>query len=252
MSPVLASRLTGRAILVTGAASGIGLAVAELFAAEGATLALLDANREALLSVSARLGCHSVVADISDRKAARAAVEKMAGALGGLDGVVNSAGIVAIASIDETDDALWDRVIGINLTGTYHICRAVVPWLQQGRDSTIVNVSSNQGLIPSAGLSAYAASKGGILAFTKALAAELGPDIRVNSICPGTVDTPMHTAAATSVARSSPDKPGADRFALKRIATAREIAQGVLYLTGPESTYVTGITLAVDGGRTYH
>jgi len=134
-------------------------------------------------------------------------------------------------------------VIDVNLTGIYIVVRCCLPWLTKASGATIVNIASGQGLLPNRPeMTAYAASKGGVVNLTRALAAELAPAIRVNSVCPGMVDTPM-----------TADGPrDATPYALKRIADPSEIANAILFLTGSESSFVTGAALAVDGGRTFH
>jgi len=167
--------------------------------------------------------------------------------LGGIDGVVNAAGITEVAPLESTDFAMWRRVMAVNLDGTFLVCRACLAHLREAPFATIVNIASGQALLPGASLSAYAASKGGVLTLSRALAAELAPRIRVNSVCPGIVDTPM--VSGNAVRSAAPDL---GRYALKRMASAQEIAQALLFFTGTESAFVTGAALAVDGGRTFH
>ncbi|MFN3387571.1 MAG: SDR family NAD(P)-dependent oxidoreductase [Allosphingosinicella sp.] len=242
------NRLAGRRILITGAASGIGLATARLFAAEGARLALLDRDREALEGVASEIGAHAAAVELSEESQIRAAVSGSASALGGLDGVVNVAGIGGGTFVESMTLEDWNRVLAVNLTAPFLVCREALPHLREASGGTIVNVASGQGLLPSApSLSAYAASKGGLVTFSKAMALELAPEIRVNAICPGVVDTPLLPAQMREAARA----PGSG-YALKRVGEPKEIAAGILFLTSRESAFVTGIALAVDGGRTYH
>ena len=236
-------RLQGRSVLITGAASGIGRRTAELFAAEGAALTLLDSNREGLTAVARETRGVAVAADVTQEASVARAVEQGAAAMGGIDGVVNAAGIVIHGSVLEVGIADWKLVLDVNLTGTYIVVRCSLPWLKKAPFATIVNIASGQGLVPNTpSMTAYAASKGGVVNLTRALAAELAPDIRVNSVCPGMVDTPMTSGLQRDL----------DRYALKRIAEPLEIAQAILFLTGTESSFVTGAALAVDGGRTFH
>jgi NAD(P)-dependent dehydrogenase (short-subunit alcohol dehydrogenase family) len=163
--------------------------------------------------------------------------------MGGIDGVVNAAGIVIRGPVLEVGLAEWRRVIDVNLTGIYIVVRCCLPWLMKAPAATVVNIASGQGLLPnSPEMTAYAASKGGVVNLTRALAAELAPAIRVNSVCPGVVNTPMTAGGQRDV---SP-------YALKRVADPLEIAHALLFLTGAESSFVTGAALAVDGGRTFH
>jgi NAD(P)-dependent dehydrogenase (short-subunit alcohol dehydrogenase family) len=236
-------RLRQRRILITGAASGIGRCTAELFAAEGAALILLDRSAEALTEIASQTGACALAADVTDETVVADALARGAGQAGGIDGIVNAAGIIMRGGVLEVGVAEWRRVIDINLTGIYIVVRCALPWLSKATGATVVNIASGQGLLPnSPGMTAYAASKGGVVNLTRALAAELAPDIRVNSVCPGMVDTPM-----------TQDGPqDASPYALKRIAEPLEIANAILFLTSAESSFVTGAALAVDGGRTFH
>jgi NAD(P)-dependent dehydrogenase (short-subunit alcohol dehydrogenase family) len=237
------NRLQGRRILITGAASGIGQRTAELFAAEGAALTLLDCDRKRLASVARETGGTAVEADVTQEPSVTRAVEQGASAMGGIDGVVNAAGIVIHGSVLDVGLADWKLVLDVNLTGTYIVVRCCLPWLAKAPFATIVNIASGQGLLPNnPGMTAYAASKGGVVNLTRALAAELAPSIRVNSLCPGMVDTPMTAGLERDL----------DRYALGRIAEPLEIAQAILFLTSTESSFVTGAALAIDGGRTFH
>ena len=243
MPPTPSGRLRGRRILITGAASGIGQRTAQLFAADGAALTLLDCDRKRLASVARETGGTAVEADVTQESSVIRAVEQGAGAMGGIDGVVNAAGIVIHGSVLDVGLADWKLVLDVNLTGTYIVVRCCLPWLVKAPFATIVNIASGQGLLPNnPGMTAYAASKGGVVNLTRALAAELAPSIRVNSVCPGMVDTPMTAGLERDL----------DRYALGRIAEPLEIAQSILFLTATESSFVTGAALAVDGGRTFH
>jgi NAD(P)-dependent dehydrogenase (short-subunit alcohol dehydrogenase family) len=238
-----AQRLQGRRIVITGAASGIGRRTAQLFAEEGAALTLLDRDAEGLSSIAAATRGWWFAADVSDEAAVARAVESGAAAMGGIDGVVNAAGIMMRGSVAEVSVADWRRVIDINLTGMYIVVRACLPWLVQTPGATVVNLGSGQSLLPnSPNRTAYSASKGGVLNLSRALAAELAPAIRVNCVCPGLVDTPMAAGVQANVGN----------YALGRLATPLEIAQAILFLTGAESSFVTGAALAVDGGRSFH
>jgi NAD(P)-dependent dehydrogenase (short-subunit alcohol dehydrogenase family) len=157
--------------------------------------------------------------------------------------LVNAAGIMLRAMVPDVPAEGWRRVIEVNLTGSYILVRACLPWLSQAGRATIVSIASAQGLLPNApGFTAYAASKGGVVNLSRALAAELAPAIRVNCVCPGMVDTPMADGFRGGVAN----------YALKRLADPAEIARVILFLTSDEASYVTGATLATDGGRSFH
>lgn len=236
-------RLKGRRIVVTGAASGIGLHTARLFAQEGAAVLLIDRDGGRLAAAAAETGGHPEAADITDEAAVAAAIARGANALDGIDGVVNAAGIMMRGLVAEVPAEAWRRVLEVNLTGTYIVVRSCLPWLTKQGSATVVNIGSAQGLLPNApGFTAYAASKGGVVNLSRALAAELAPAIRVNCICPGMVDTPMAEGFRGNVGN----------YALRRLADPLEIARTILFLTSSDSSYVTGATLAVDGGRSFH
>lgn len=240
------ARLAGRAILVTGGASGIGRATCEAFLREGAMVAVID---RASVSLD---GAHLIAADVSDAGSIARAVAEAARALGRLDGLVNAAGVLVAKGLTDTTVDDWNRTIAVNLTGTFLCTQAAVPFLRQAESATIVNIASGVGLLPTGGGStAYVASKGGVIALTRAVAAELAPNIRVNAVCPGAVETPM-TAGTLRDAGGVLTQAIVSRYALGRPATPDEIAAAILFLTSHESSFVTGINLAIDGGRTYH
>lgn len=242
-------RLEGRRIVLTGAASGIGRATAELFTREGARVALLDNNEAALAEVGRTLSAPSFPCELSDEASIRQAIALAAEALDGLDGVGNIAGILRPSPIEAATLDDWNKVLAVNLTAPFLVCRETVPYLRQSKGSAIVNVSSGSALLPIGNtLTSYVASKAGLIAFSKALASELAPYIRVNTLCPGAVDTPLILDPLRELALDPLRSP----YALKRLAEPREIADGLLYLMSNASSYVTGITLAVDGGRTFH
>jgi NAD(P)-dependent dehydrogenase (short-subunit alcohol dehydrogenase family) len=244
-------RLSGRRIVITGAGSGIGKAIAELFAEHGAQLALLDLNIDAALPIAQRCDGIALRVDVADENSVNAAIDAAAAALGGIDGVVNAAGVISVGTLEATDLQSWRRQIDINLTGPYLICRAALPWLRKAGAATIVNIASAQAIRPVGASCAYAASKAGVLNFTKALAGELAPAIRANVVCPGIVDTPM-VAQVSRAAGNPTSTPTLKDYPLARMAQALEIANAILFLTSAESSYITGAALAVDGGRTFH
>ena len=183
------------------------------------------------------IGCESAVKTAED-------------AFAGLDILVNSAGIAASRSVAHCDEAMWDAHLNVNLKGTFFCCRAAIPSLRKSKGN-IVNIASDAGLLGFPGLTVYCASKGGVVNMTRAMALEIAPDVRVNSVCPGYVDTDMIRSNL-----EEEDDPAAaeqrmiDYAPLKRIATPAEIANAVLYLASYEARFITGAALSIDGGTT--
>ena len=246
------TRLAGRKILITGGASGIGRATARLFAKEGAAVAVLDRSAAAAAEVAAAIGGLPFPADVADPDSVASAVERAAAALHGLDGVVNAAGIFSSEGLTDTSPELFNRILTVNVTGTFLVIRAAERFLRAAAHATVVNIGSGVGLKPTGpGSTAYVASKGGVIAMTRALAMELAPKIRVNVVCPGMVDTAMTEGfIRNNTGDLRPELAGL--YALGRAATPEELAAAILFLTCDESSFVTGIALPVDGGRTYH
>ncbi|MER8950122.1 SDR family oxidoreductase [Mesorhizobium sp. M0809] len=241
----------GRRVIITGGASGIGLAAAKLFSERGAAVALLDANAQALEVAARDASQFASVVDISDEEAVGRAMDSVVRDLGGVDALVNAAGIVTLVRAEDTSLTLWRKIIDVNLTGTFLVCRSAIPHLRNGNQPAIVNVASASGLMPSAAGAVYGVSKAGVDMLSKYLARELAPIIRVNAICPGMVETPMMNTVAPT---RGPEFDAAVKatYALQRVAQPREIAEAILFLASPASSYVTGASLAVDGGRTFH
>jgi 3-oxoacyl-[acyl-carrier protein] reductase len=232
-------KLEGRKILVTGAASGMGKAIAEHFAAQGATLALLD--RAAFTDDAGQ----TFVCDVSDRAQVKKVVGEAAAALGGLDGLVNSAGVLDIKPFGDLSPESWDRMLAVNATGPFNVIHAALPFLQAADTATIVNIGSVSGLMPMAGTSGYSASKAALHMFTKCLAFDLGPKIRANTICPGSIKTEM-----TRYLWENPEHldRASNRVALKRIGDPLDVARAALFLTTEDSAFTTGMEFPVDGG----
>ncbi|KQZ46652.1 hypothetical protein ASD54_21815 [Rhizobium sp. Root149] len=249
---IVDKRLSGRTIVIAGGGSGIGRATADLFVREGARVGILDRSLDAGREVAEACGGDAVEADITEHKSVEQAFLKLSQSLGSIDGLVVTAGIFDAALFRDTGPEIWNRSLAVNLTGTYTVCRCALPYLEKSANSTIVTLGSGVALVPPGpGSAAYVASKGGVIAFSRALAIELAPSVRVNCVCPGMVDTPM-TGSAIKDADGEVKSSVASKYAMNRVASAQEIAASILFLTSNESSYVTGATLAVDGGRTFH
>jgi NAD(P)-dependent dehydrogenase (short-subunit alcohol dehydrogenase family) len=235
----------GLAAIVTGGASGIGRATAELLAARGAQVAALDLNPDQVADPLVGIRC-----DVTDDASVRAAVAEAAERFGRLDIVVNNAGIGAQGDVAANDDAQWQQVLDVNVIGMARVSRAALPWLRQSPSAAIVNTCS---IAAWAGLpqrALYSASKGAVYGLTLAMAADhVREGIRVNAVAPGTVDTPW----VGRLLDAAPD-PAAERAALQarqpsgRLVSADEVANAVCYLASPLSGSTAGTVLAVDGG----
>ena len=249
-------RVAGRRILVTGAASGIGLATCRLLLEEGASVAMLDRDATGLQAAAAELdnagGAFTV--DVAEQAQVQSAVTAAAAFMGGIDGVVNGAGIARRGDFAEVLTSDWLATLGVNLNGPFFVCQAALPFLREAGAGTIVNIASGVALRPIAGSTAYAASKGGLIAFGKALAVELAPmNIRVNTVCPGIVETPMIRRRI----EGAPDPQAEahrlfERRLLKRFGQPEEIAHAILFLTADDCAYVTASVFAIDGGGTMY
>ncbi len=247
-------RLKGERCAVTGGASGIGRATARVFAREGARVAVLDVDEPGVRQVAGELGSAVAIrADVADEASMRAAFERIDVELGGLDVVVANAGVAAEGNLEELEPSRFDAAVAVNLRGSYLTARFGIPRLRASSGGSIVFVSSNAGLVARAFDPVYGATKAGQLQLMRSLALSLaGERIRVNAVCPGPVDTP-------TLWDGERDRNEAQqRFlasvplgrALGRVATPEEVAEAILFLVSPEASYITGVALPVDGGKT--
>ncbi len=242
----MADRLSGKRALVTGAASGIGAACARRFADEGATVTGLDLSGRPRDSACTAW----VQADVADETAVASAVAGAIDGRGGVDVLVNAAGVLSIGGADTLDLAEWERVIGVNLKGTWLVSKHVVPHMVAAGSGSIVNLASVEGLVGFSGQTAYNVSKGGVVLLTRNMAADFGrAGVRVNCLCPGLIETPM-----TSVLEDPVFAPIRDAFVdwhlLGRAGQPDEVAAAALFLASDDASFVHGTALVVDGGLT--
>ena len=243
----------GKRVLITGSGSGIGLATARAFLERGAAVAIndltLDTVQKAIAGLPAgrRVAAPGSVASPAD---CAAIVAQAVEGLGGLDVLVNNAGIYREAPIEGTDEALWDAVLDVNLKGTFFMSKAAAPHLKQSRGA-IVNLASEAGIVGTPNIGAYAASKAGVVGLTRALAMELVSSVRVTCVCPAPTETPLFDRTVEAL----PDREAyfaalRNYTPMKRLAKPVEIARAILFLASDDASFVTGTALMVDGGVT--
>lgn len=243
-----------RVAVVSGAASGMGLAIARHLAARGARVGLLDLDGEAALRAAENLretgaSAIAVEADVADRRAVDAALDKVRAELGSIRILVTSAGLDAFAALSEITAERWERVLSVNLTGTFHCVQAAVPDMVEARWGRIVTISSASGQTGAPRMAHYAAAKGGVIALSKALALELAPSgITVNAIAPGIIDTPMLRRAEAAGDVADIAKMTRRTVPLGRAGSPEEIAATCGFLCSDEAGFVTGQVVGVNGG----
>jgi NAD(P)-dependent dehydrogenase (short-subunit alcohol dehydrogenase family) len=249
-------RLDGKVALITGGGTGIGAACARIFAQEGATVVITGRRKDVLEQVvkeieKAKGRALAVAGSVTDEAHAQAVVAQASRSYGKLDILVNNAGALAFGKLlHETDEADWNEMLAINLTGTYRMIKAAVPDMIKAGGGSIVNVSSIASLVGIPMLAAYSASKGGMDTLTRCVAMDYAPQkIRCNSVCPGLVDTPM---ASGLINNKDALAQLLTAYPLGRPGTSEEISKLILYLASDESAWMTGSVIPIDGGMTAH
>jgi 2-hydroxycyclohexanecarboxyl-CoA dehydrogenase len=246
--------LAGKIVIVTGAASGIGLATAQRFARDGARVAIWDIAEEGAQRAAAELAAAGAKAiasrvDVSNRAEVNAGVDKVHAEFGPVQILVNNAGITDFCSFMDMTEERWERVMSINLKSMLVCTQAVLPDMLAAKWGRIINISSSSAQTGSARMTAYAASKGGVIAFTKALAQELAQSgITVNNVPPGFVDTPMLRGDGVAGMGASVEAVAA-RSPMGRPGRPENIAAACAFLASDDADYITGHTLSVNGGR---
>jgi 3-oxoacyl-[acyl-carrier protein] reductase len=247
----IATDLSGQVAIVTGAARGLGRAIAETLAGAGAKVACLDVNAELLANTVAAItaaggAAMAVACDVTNSERVSAAVDEVVNAWGGLDILVNNAGITKDTLVMRMKDDQWDAVININLRGTFLFTRAAVRPLMKSARGRIVNIASVSGITGNPGQANYSASKAGIIGLTRTVAKELaGRGITVNAVAPGFIATDM-TAVLSEEIKTAVKK----QIPLGRMGDPQDIADAVLFLASPGAGFITGHVLTVDGGLT--
>jgi 2-hydroxycyclohexanecarboxyl-CoA dehydrogenase len=240
-------RLEGRRALVTGGASGIGRATALRLAAEGAHVAVADLDEEGAREVAGEIDGQAVRMDVADVASVRAGVQ----AIGPVDVLVNNAGTDRFAFFVNTDEELWDFIIGVNLKGVIAVTHAVLPGMHERRSGSIVNVASEAGRVGSQGSVPYSAAKAGVIGFTRAIARESARyKVRSNAVAPGPIETPLLNSAPEQLGELGERlKQGMiNGTLLQRIGAPEEVAAAIAFLASDDASFVTGQTINVSGG----
>lgn len=239
-------RLSNRVAIVTGAAQGIGFAIAKRLNEEGCRVALLDINAESVMASGAKLkDCIGIACDVSKPDAIEAAVKEVADKFGGIDIVVNNAGILPSSGVEDVTEQEWDRTMAINLKGCFFMVQKTLPYLKKSEHARVINTSSLAGRMGGfETCMAYSASKGGINAITMGLARQLAPyKITVNAVCPGTTETPITKAFSDEAMERL-----LTRIPLGRLGKPDDIAAAFAFLASDDASFITGHMLDVNGG----
>ena len=240
--------LSGKIAIVTGGGQGIGRAIAEKLAAEGATVVVTDLiERSAIQTAEGLPGAVALGVDVTDRRGVQAMADQVAQLFGRIDVLVNNAGWDKASPFTESEPADWDRAIGVNLYGVLHTCKAVLPIMAEQGSGAVVNLGSDAGRVGSSGEAVYSAAKGGVIAFTKSLAREMARhQVRVNCVCPGPTDTALFASFAGPKLREALTR----AIPFRRLGQPADVANVVAFLASDEASFVTGQTVSVSGGLT--
>ena len=244
-------RLEGKTALVTGGASGIGAATARRLAAEGARVAIGDVNEEGARALAGELDGFGCLLDVTDTGSVRAGLAAVTEALGEVDVLVNNAGTDLFSYFVNSDEGLWDFVLGVNLRGVLAVTHAVLGGMQERRGGAIVNVASEAGRVGSQGSAVYSAAKAGVIGFTKAIARESARyRVRCNAVAPGPIETPLLNAAPQVLGELGERlKQGmVNATVMGRSGEPEEVAAAIVFLASDDASYITGQTLNVSGG----
>lgn len=244
-------RFDGKVVLVTGATRGIGLAIAKAFYDEGASVALNGRTEQSVELARKKIpGSVSAVGNVSEVSGCEKAVKSVLEEFGRLDVLINNAGIFKKHSIEQTTEEIWDSVMNTNIKSVQFCTRSALGALRQAKGS-VVNIASESGLNGYPFTTAYCASKGAVVNLTRAMAMELAPDVRVNALCPGVVETDM---ARAGFAIDGDEEEGIrrqhDAYPLKRIGTLEEAAAATLFLASSDAGFINGVALPMEGGAT--
>lgn len=250
-------KFKGKTVIITGGTSGIGLAAARQFASEGAHVVITGRSPQkgqaALQSLAANFSSfvEYITCDVKSTQKCTQLVEQIAANHASIDVLVNNAGIMLNKSILNTNEEDWDDVLDTSLKGSFFMSKAVIPFMQKQGSGSIINVSSIFGLVGGNETAAYCSAKGGLVLLTKAMAIELAPfNIRVNCVCPGSVETPLlREEIATFGDQAVVRRQFAARHPLNRISTPEEQAEAIFFLASDASAFITGAAIPVDGGR---
>ena len=245
----MSGRLEDQVAVVTGAAQGIGRGIATKLAAEGARVVVTDVDEGAAKETAQGLGGIGLLADVTSLASVQTMVDAVMAEYGRIDVLVNNAGWDVSGPFVESDPAIWDKIIAINLYGVLHTCKAVLPHMAAAKGGAVVNLASDAGRVGSSGEAVYSAAKGGVIAFTKTMAREMARNqVRVNCVCPG----PTDTALFASMGGDSPKLREAliKAIPFRRLGQPEDVANVVAFFASAEAAFITGQTVSVSGGLT--